>query len=63
MTARRFGVYDPTRVQRVCLACAAVSRLRFAVVSGACHEHRDTVPVDAVPVTHEPIFACEGGAS
>lgn len=59
MTARRFGVYDPSRVQRVCLACAAVGRLTFAAVSGACEAHRDTVPADAVPVTHVAIVAQE----
>lgn len=55
----RFGVYDPKRVQRLCLECARFERLRWAVVSGACEEHCHTVPADAVPVEHVWITAQE----
>jgi hypothetical protein len=37
----------------VCSACAQRHRFRWAVVQGACEEHRHTVPADAPIVEHE----------
>jgi hypothetical protein len=53
------------RLHTVCLACAARGRFRWAIVSGACAEHRETVPADAAPITHDGIVgidATETGA-
>jgi hypothetical protein len=44
------------RLVTVCLACASANRLSFAVVSGACEAHRDTVPPTAPPVPPRDIL-------